>query len=298
MGNKGEIAMNILEKILDTKDNNSTGKVITVPTLLSECGTRVTIDEKDKYHIEIEPNDFLVVIMGFTANKGAANFKHPNIASTRKTVHEFKHYRDNGGKFWTSRAGLDHLFVIPRNQVKILPEKGYSYIKAEINGVKVSFNVSGGGGDGWTDYLSTFTSTSVNHKLADVKKIAQVAVRNSPFEPMEAKPLTAQEEANWNRLQAKSTPKYKEIIAKMIEEGKKPMIYLLGGYIYERGEGVEVERRCRKIPLPNTEDGLRSWRHEFTGAPRRIILDIGHRVFAKITQIDWYKTAKENAIVA
>jgi hypothetical protein len=292
--------MNILTKIIEgTSKEYSTGKLLTEPTLLSECGTKVTLDVKDQYNIEIEPSDYLVIIMGFTANKAGAKFTHPSIARTRKTVHEFKHYRKNGSKFWTSRAGVDHVFVVPRNQIKLLPEKGYSYIRAEINGVKVSFNVSGGGGGGWTDFLTTFTSTSVNHKLSDVKKIAEVAVRNSPFEPLEAKPLDANDEERWNQLQAKSTPKIKEIIAKMIEAGKKPMIYLLGRYNYEKGEGVQVDRRYRKIPLATDKDGnLRRWRLESTGAPRRIIIDVGYRVRAKINQIDWYKTAKENAICA
>jgi len=122
--------------------------------LLSDCSNSLVID--NDYSINIEPSENQIIIMGFDANKSASKFKHPNISATVKRIHEFKHYRKNGGKFWTSRAGVDHYLVIPRNQITILSEKGYSYIKTEINGVKVTLNVSGGtNGKGWADYLNT-----------------------------------------------------------------------------------------------------------------------------------------------
>jgi len=290
--------MTIFDKILNA-DDNVVGKVITVPTLLSECGTKVTIDEKEKYNIEIEAGDYLVVCMGFTAGKGGAKFTHPNIAATNKEIHEFKHYRNNGSKFWSSRAGVNHYLVIPRNQITLLPEKGYSYIRAEINGVKVSFNVSGGGGGGWTDYLSITTSTSVNHKLLDFKKICEVAVRNSPFEPLTVKALEPNEEAKWNTLAAKATPKIKERIAKMVEEGKKPIIQFVPFISYQgqkSGVAIEVQRRTKMVPIADKPNCF-SW--ESIGAPKYFILSLGYNgVRAKVTQIDWYKTAELNGIIA
>ncbi len=136
--------------------------MMTEPKLLSECGARLVVDdtEGERYEIEIEPGDFLMVKAGATADKATAHFKHPNVAVTARTIHEFKHYRRNGSKFWTARAGVDHYFVIPRTAIKMLPKKGYSFIPAEINGVRVSFNVSGGGdGRVWTDYLRTRTAS-------------------------------------------------------------------------------------------------------------------------------------------
>jgi hypothetical protein len=302
---ESEGIMDVISKMLDTTPRTS-GNIITEPTLLSECGTKVTIDEKDKYNIDIEAGEYLVISMGFTSNKPGAKFNHPNIALTKKTIHEFKHYRQGGSKFWTSRAGIDHYLIIPRNQIKIIPEKGYSYIKAEINGVKVSFNVSGGGGGGWTDYLRTLTQTSVNHKLADIKKIAEVAVRNSPYEPLIPKEFEPIDEERWNKLAAKANPKIKEQVCKMIDEGKKPVIYFVSGYSYggeHSGVAVKVERRYKKVPcapsihpiLPSTY----SYKLEETGAPRRIVLEISwYKVSAKLTQIDWYKTATENKLIA
>lgn len=290
--------MNIFDEIISDKDypDHPIGKVIRKPTLLSKCGTRVTIDKKDRYDIAIEDGEFLVVNMGFSANKAGARFTHPNIAATSKSVHEFKHYRNNGSKFWTSRAGINHYFVIPRNKITLLPEKGYSYIKAEINGVKVSFNVSSGGTNGWTDFLRTFTSTSVNHKLSDLKKVAEVAVRNSHLEPIPVKQLDEHDEARWNILMAKATPDIKEKIAKMIKEGKRPVIHFLTGYSYDGeryGQGKSVYRRYKKVKTSET-----SYRLEETGALKYIILDLGYGCRAKVTQIDWYKTGKENQLIA
>jgi hypothetical protein len=292
--------MTIFDKMI-AAENSPIGKIITEPTLLSECGTKITIDEKDKYHIEIEAGDFLVVSMGFTAGKPGAKFIHPNIAASRKVIHEFKHYRNNGSKFWSSRAGVDHILVIPRNQIKLLPEKGYSYIKAEINGVKVSFNVSGGTANGWTDFLNTSTATSVNHKLLDIKKICEVAVRNSPLEPITVKALDQNEEENWNRLAAKATPKIKERIAKMVKDGEKPVVHFLTGYSYhgeKSGVAIEVNRRYKKVSIAE-RPGCFSL--DPIGAPKAFILEVAGaywKVNAKVTQIDWHKTAEANQIIA
>jgi len=261
------------------------------PTLLSNCGAEYVIDEKDKYTVIIQSGDYLVISMGFATSHGGSRFKHPNIAATTKTIHEFKHYRNSGSKFWTSRAGIDHILVIPRDKITLLPEKGYSYISAEINGAKVKFNVSGGtsGDGGWSDYLGTFVHISVNHKVGDLKKLCEVAVRNSPFEPIEVKKLDENDEKRWNRLMANSIPDYKEKIAKMIEEGKQPMIQLTPGLRYVKEKAVDIRRRTKRVPI--TEN---SWKYEETGAPRRIIIDVGYKVAVKMNQIDWHKTAVEN----
>ncbi len=177
--------------------------MMTEPRLLSECGPKLIVDdtEGDRYEVEIEPGDFLVVRAGATVDKPTALFTHPNIVASARVIHEFRHYRRNGSTFWTARAGVDHYFVIPRNAIKLLPEKGYSWIPAEINGVKVKFNVSGGGdGSVWTDYLFTHTCIAVNHQVKDLTKLAEVAVRNSRLEPIAVKPMDADQEARWQEL--------------------------------------------------------------------------------------------------
>jgi hypothetical protein len=205
----------------------------------------------------------------------------------------------SGSKFWTAKAGMDFYFVIPRSAVKMLPEKGHSYIPAEINGVKVTFNVSGGTANGWTDYLHARTTIAVNHKLADLKKIAEVAVRNSPFEPMGVIPL--EDETRWNQLAARASKGLIEKIVKLAEDGKSPVVKFLPGFEEKEGKVVSVNRRAKKIMLPHGDECLKKWSMDFTGAVKSLVLAVDGnycRVRAKIGQIDWFETAKANGIAA
>ncbi len=258
--------------------------------LLSDCTSPIIIDDnpKDQYQIVFEPSEYQIIKMGFKSNHAGAKFTHPNIFATKKTIHEFKHYRSGGSKFWTASAGIDHYLIIPRNKITILPEKGYSYIPAEINGVKVSFNVTGGTNNGWTDYLGVRSTISVNHKLSDLKKLAEVAIRDSQIEDTVAiEELTEDEENWWAFYDAKANPKIKENIAKMIEDGKKPRIVMQGGYICNSGYGIEVLRRRGKR-------GADGWR-KYDGAVNKIIgIFDGNRYSVKVNQIDWRKTEIAN----
>ena len=281
---------------------------MTTPTLLSQCGSQVVIDSKDKYCLDIEPGEYLIITAGFDCNKPGAKFTHPNIAASRKTLHEYKHYRKNGSKFWTSHAGMDHVLIIPRSSITLLPIKGYSFIKAEINGVKVSFNVSGGGGEGWTDYLYNAVHIACNHKLGDFKKLCEVAVRNSPYEPIEWKEETEEDqkrmEERWNYISANSNPVLKKQIAKLVDEGKKPVLYFRRGLQWSgkhEAEGIETVRRGIQVVLEKNEDGSpKKWTWDETqGKLRGFIVSDGHyKCHTKLSQIDLYKTALENKLIA
>ena len=268
--------------------------------VLSECGTEYIIDAAEPYKVAIDAGEYLVIEAGATVGKAGASFTHPNISETAKRIYHFRTYYASGHKRWRCRAGVSHYFVIPRSAVTLLPEKGCSYVHALINGVKVSFNVSGGGGPGWTDYLHTHTQISVNHKVSDLKKIAAVAVRGTKYEGFVqiADPLTADEEKTWNLLSAKANGKLKAKICKLVEEGKRPTVQLLDGYSYggdSSGVASSVERRYKKIPVTET-----SWRWEPIGAVKSLVLDLGfgNGVRAKVSQIDWAATAKANGIAA
>ena len=277
--------------------------MMTEPKMLSDCGTCLVLDDKDRYEISIQEGDYLVVEVGNKANTRSAKFNHPNIAATEKRIYEFKHYRSNGSKFWTRCAGISFYFIIPKTAIKILPEKGYSYIKAEINGVKVSFNVSGGGGSGvWTDYLSNFTQIAVGHKLADLKKLAEVAVRNPELEArIKRHELDESELKRWNELVINSNSELKETIAKLVEAGKNPIIKL-GDHLSYRGEkqgiGVSVNRRCKHTNFEKMEDGTTRYNLEWIGALKNIIISTSKydRCRVKLTQIDWLETAKLNQL--
>lgn len=273
--------------------------VTTTPIQLTPETTEILLDDKDRYTIKIAKGDYLVVTMGFKVDKAGAKFTHPNIALTNKTIHHFKHYRGRGGKFWTSHAGINHTFVIPKDKITILPEKGYSYIKAIINGVYVTFNVSGGTNNGWTDYLNENTHTSVNHKLSDLKKIAEIAVRNSPIEPLKTTPLDNSEEMEWNKLQARSNKTLKNTIYKMIDEKKKPIICLNSGLQfngYHSGKGMEVRRQNKRVVTPDGNGIV----FEPIGAVKTVVVSASGSQYnlVRLTnrQIDWEKTAKENGL--
>lgn len=277
--------------------------MMTEVKLLSECGTMLVVDDNpaDRYQVEIEQGDFLVIRTGATAGKAAFHFDHPNLAAKAKAVFEFKHYRRNGGKFWTSRAGMEFYLVIPRTAITMLPEKGHSYVPAMINGVKVKFNVSGGTINGWTDWMHTHTEISVNHPVRDLKKLAEVAVRGSVMEPVATKALEPDREAQWSRLAARVAKGLIEKVAKLAEEGKNPIVKLLAGYNVKEGVLIEVSRRAKKIEIPPKEGYLRSYRIEHTGAVRNLILDVdGHwgKTRVKLNQIDWAATAAANGIAA
>lgn len=285
--------------------------MLTKPKMLNECGNLLVIDdsEKDRYQIQITESDNLLIVAGAKANSASGRFTHPNIVKTAKRIHEFKHYRDNGSKFWTSNAGIDHYFIVPKSVIKMLPEKGYSYIKAEINGVKVTFNVSGGTNNGWTDYLYPVTHISCGHKVKDLKKIAEVAIRNPELESkMEIKELEPENVERWEKLCAKANAKLKEKICKMIEAGEKPIIKMDGRYSFSginQGIGIEVSRRAKQIPEKveageKTIDGYKivsRHRTEYTGAVKTIYLstELG-KCRAKVNQINWNETAKLNKI--
>jgi hypothetical protein len=257
----------------------------TTPICLAECGELLVLDDnpEDRYLIAIERGTHLVVRAGVHAGSPGATFTHPAIAASEKQIYEYKHYRPNGGKYWTSRAGLTHYFVIPREAVTLLPVKGLSYIKATINGVPVTFNVSGGSGNGgWTDWLCTHTSIGVGHTIRDLKRFAAVAVRGTPLEPIPVETLTPEDQERWARKAAQACPTIKQRIYFLIATGQNPTIHLNTGYHYQEsrsGPGVAVEYTWRKPKRPI-----------------RLVLDMGRRVLAKLNQIDWYATAQANGL--
>lgn len=222
------------------------------PKILSECGTEYMVDAKENYKVVIEAGEYLVIEAGSIVGKPASKFQHPNITLTENRLYNFRTYYRSGHKKWYSKAGVSHYFVVPRSAVTLLPEKGMSYVPALINGVKVQFNVSGGGnGNGWTDCLNIRTQISVNHKVADLKKIAEVAVRGTQYEGF-AKAADSMEAGDieiWNRLAAKANASLKVKVIAMLKAGKQPVIHMAESYQYDgknSGRAVEVIRKFKK----------------------------------------------------
>lgn len=296
----GEVFMATISDIL--KDDTTiapSGEMMTEPKSLSECGPVLVIDgtADGQYQIEIEPGEFMVIRAGVTVDSRMSTFKHPNVVASR-VIHEFKHYRKGGGKFWTARAGIDFFFVIPRSAIKMLPEKAYSYIPAEINGVKVAFNVTGGTRNGWTDWLNTRTSIGVNHGIRDLRRLAEVAINPSPFD-ITPKAMDAEQEATWKRLAARTSKTIISQIVQMADNGKAPIIKMMPGYAEEEGTLVKVIRRWRKENLDPTPEGNQRWRYVDDGAVKQLVVSVGNwgsKVRAKMAQVDWNATAIVNGL--
>jgi hypothetical protein len=139
------------------------------------AGERFQVDEG--YEVHLPPGDHLIVVAGAFLGETGYNFDHPNIAAKKSELFEFKHYRKGGSKFWTSRAGISFYFVIPKAQIEMLPEKGYSYVPVLIHGRKCRLNVSGGTSNGgWTDYVRQEAHVGCGWRIAALKVLAAVAL--------------------------------------------------------------------------------------------------------------------------
>lgn len=175
---------------------------------LMEAGTRHLLDPNDNYYLEIEEGSHLILVIGATAEHALFNFQHKNMVDRAAHVLEFKHYRDNGSKFWTAKAGVDLYFVVPKEAIEIVPEKRYSYPKVKINGEEVVLNTSGGTFPEkcWTDIIRRQTVTLVNMKVSTVKKIAEVAINREEAEALGYLPkiryMEAEQRNYWVELAA------------------------------------------------------------------------------------------------
>lgn len=261
--------------------------------LLSDCGNLLVIDDTcaNRYQVQIDEGEFLIVKAGAISGKPAMGFAHPNVSGYNTSIFNFKHYRHGGGKYWTQKAGKEFVFVIPKSAITMLPEKGWSYVPAMINGVKVKFNVSGGSFNGWTDFLGKEVSISVNHGIRDLKKIAEASLYKP--ELVNLKPLSPEDSRVWEQLVAAGNKELIEGLAKMLEQGNSPLICLKAGFVEKQGRLTGVNRRKK---LVRSEYGTR---YEYTGAVKSCLVNTsGSAVYrVKTNQIDWASTASMNGKV-
>ncbi|MEI6166501.1 MAG: hypothetical protein WCS52_04845 [bacterium] len=241
------------------------------PTLL-ECGAR--FDLTPDYHICFEPDAHLVIDAGGWVDGGTARFNHPNLWHSRCRVYELKSYLQGGGKRWRARAGISHYFVVPKEHIKLYREQGYSYVRVLINGVAARLNVSGGGSEGWTDYVGSAASISLCHSRGDLMKIAEVACSPVQIASLGLQlpgPLDADEHTRFIGLAAAA------IVPGMLKAAHsrtgEAVIHLADGYSYGLSKELKVsafKKRGRKLYC--------------------------HGVIATYSQVDWVRTAELNGI--
>jgi len=196
------------------------------------AGERFQVEEG--YTVELPPGNHLTVIAGACLGEPASRFDHPNVAAKKSELFEFKHYRRSGSKFWTSRPGVNFYFVVPKAQIDLLPEKGYSYVPVLIRGRKCRLNVSGGGGsERWTDYVRSVVHVGCGWPLKDLKLLAEIAASPAECQPqgiaLNIEPLDEREQQSFADAAAAVTMRAK------LEPGSRVM--LRDGYSYQDSQG-------------------------------------------------------------
>ncbi len=271
--------------------------------LMSQINGEFIVDTDDGgYRVLIESGDHLILVAGATYGKPAAKFQHPNVVARKCEVHEFKHYRKAGSKFWTARPGVNFYLVVPKDQIEMIPEKGYSYVPVKINGQKLVLNVSGGGSfdhGGWTDWVHRVVHTSVGFSKRTLKALADVA-----FSPDECKamglsfPLVGLDDAEKQRFirlaaekDAKPTIKAGSKIvvdtnACTWDSEVSPVVTVVAratGHTYRRGK-TQADGTFFLTPTDTLQQKVLATD------------DRGHQWRIKFSQVDWRKTAEANRI--
>jgi hypothetical protein len=237
------------------------------------AGERFQVDET--YQVELPPGDHLIVVAGAHLGKPAYDFDHPNIAAKKSELFEFKHYRKGGSKFWTSKAGINFYFVVPKAQIELLPERGYSYVPVLIDGRKCRLNVSGGTGNGgWTDYVREVAHIGCGWTVTALRPLTTVALNSDDCRAqgitLEIEPLKDYQRAGFVETAAAV------VMRTRLESGGQ--VFLRDGWDYMGSQGpFAVESRPHR--------------------KRYFICVSGTaRIRVRYAAIDWAKTAEINGV--
>jgi len=245
---------------------------------LNEIGTEFTMPMKSggTYHIQFPEEDYLVLVAGGNVGTAAEKFDHPNVAIRTPKVFDLKHYQRNRGKWWTTQAGIDFFFVIPKSKIELIEEVGYSYVKVRIGTEKYSISVSGGTfpeGD-WTDVVRHGSHIGIQHTLKSLRNLSKEAL--SP-EVCEAKGISLSIQA----LDRKT--EYKDHVAKhkvLDKIGEGDLLVLPKGTYFgqpgNRGPFQIQSRNSRRRTFYCTS----SWGN----------------VRVSYSKVDWLETAQANNI--
>ena len=239
---------------------------------LQECGARFSL--APDYHICLTADRHLIVEAGGWVDGATARFRHPNVWQTRCRVYELKTYLRGGAKRWRSRAGISHYLVVPRDRIQLYLEKGYSYVRVVINGVLCSLNVSGGGGEGWTDYVGASACIGIGHSRGDLQKIAEVACNPVEVEELGVQVPAAMEPDERNR--------FISLVAAAIVPAKLKAAHLhTGAATLQLAEGYRYGV-SQELKVSS-----------FKQHGRKVFC---HGVMVRYHQVDWVRTAELNGI--
>jgi hypothetical protein len=131
----------------------------------------------DKYKITVDQTaNYILFELPYALDHHCWDLQPPNLLGRRTSLLEFKHYRQNGSKFWSCKPGISLYFAVAKDNIKILQKEGYSYPELKIGKTSFRVNVSGGGGPLWTDHLGANVSCCTNLPKTTLKEISHHAL--------------------------------------------------------------------------------------------------------------------------
>lgn len=237
--------------------------------------------------IEQSADPYMVLVAGSLYEKPAAKFDHPNMAAKFNKVFEFKHCHPTRGKFWTAKAGVEMLFVVPKSKIQLNVEKAiagtYSYVPIIVNGLEFTLNVSGGtnfhlGVSGWTDWIRTTAHTHCSWTIGNLKKLAAVAWTIQECKDNGVKVKSRRDDDTPDDI-AREAKRFMELSCKSLYQGK-----------LKTGDKLVVDASYELAYEPLTIDSKNAKRNSFivTGC------GISRYTRVKYKDVDWHKTALAN----
>ena len=245
---------------------------------MSELHGRVVIDAADNYVVDLPDTEDFIVVAGANYPDAATRYDHPNIAAKQDLVFETRAYWPDGRKKWFQHAGRDFFFVIPRHEIELIFEKGYSYVPVRINGYKLCLNVSGGtlSPKGWADRVRPQVHVGIGFTIKKLALLAAVALPPASARgkiELELAELEEHQPRNFTDLVAAHD------VRKMLATGGK--IMLADGCSYDDKQGpFEV------LSKPS--------RNKYYLCQSSLNTRFGFRAYYR--HIDWTETAKANDI--
>jgi hypothetical protein len=252
----------------------------TAPQTFRSLGrfAQIPFEDNKPYRVQLPETGHIILVLGQKLSHRGSSFQHPALLARRRVLHWFKHTRANGAKSWTSRAGVDLCFAIPTNKISLCMEPGFSFVRTEVNGVRVTLNVSGASdaNGGWTDYVGHEAHCLLGMPVTALRKIAEVSVSHDELR-----------REGWSidtRLmdeQADNTPRL--FVAAQAEIDSRQ--HLKAG---------------AKVAINDTVEGYANvvgMVESFSNAPFRLSARLGDRSFSvKRSQVDWTHTAEQNGL--
>jgi hypothetical protein len=233
-----------------------------------------TVEIEPGYQVELPDDDCLILVAGAKYPAAATRYDHPHLAAWRDEVFQTRAYWPDGRKKWFQHAGRDFYFVIPRDRVALVFSKGFSFVPVLVNGLSLQLNVSGGGGDTWTDYVGQRSHVGIGLTKRKLELLAQAALP----------PAEARQRANLEltELSANEVRDFLELMAGQICRERLAVghqLFLQDGYSFDDRQGpfyVESKTSRRRVYFVRTRP------------------DGGTRVRVPYQGIDWTATAAAN----